>query len=135
MVTIAVATAVVQIFVREIYVGSKAAQQARQAGPREICIGPLAVVQPGEVLPLTGYSVNVPPNFWDSLKGGIDVLQNVAIQDGTPARVVFYGRRIHARGGLAWQIRVAVPIPAAHETEAIQLVRRFQTTILNDNAR
>ena len=130
-VAVTIAAAVVQIFVREMYVGSKAAQHARHMGPREICIGPVAVVQPGQTLPLTGYSVEVPPNFWDSLKGGIDVLQNVAIQAGAPAKVIFYGRRIHAKGGLAWQITVDVPIPAGHEAEAAQLVQRFHTTILS----
>ena len=131
-VAVTVAIAGVQIFVREIYVGSKAAQHARHMGPREICIGPLAVVQPGQTLPLTGYSVQLPPNFWDLLKGGIDVLQNVAIQEGKPAWIVFYGRRIQARGGLGRRIMVEVPIPAGHEDEAIQLVQRFHTTILAD---
>jgi len=134
-VALTVAITVVRNSVREMYVGSKAAQHARHMGPCEICIGPLVVVQPGQIIPLAGYSVDGPPDFWDWLKGGIDVLQNVAIQEGSPAKVIFYGRRMHGKGGLAWQIKVDVPIPTGHETEAAQLVQRFHTTILNDKAR
>ncbi len=132
-IAITVAIAVVQIFVRQMYTSSKAAQQARQAGPRKICIGPTAVVQPGQTLPLAGYSVQFLPNFWDPLRGGIDVLENAAIQEGSPARVTFYGRAMHGRGGLGTHIRVEVPIPAGHETEAAQLVQRFHTTILGED--
>lgn len=127
------AAAFVRIIVGQLYNSNQAAQQALQQGSRQICIGPLAVFLPGQSLALGGYSVQ-----GATIGGsGIDVLEGVAVQDGTPVKLVFTGRKlggIGMRGSLTLgaPMFIDVPIPAGHETEAAELVKRFQTMILED---
>jgi len=121
------AMAFVSIIVGQVNSRNQTAQYALQQDSHQICIGPLAVFLPGETLALGGYSAQGPTIG----STGIDVLQAVAVLDGIPTQVVFSGRQLAGRGALGARIRIEIPIPAGHETEAAQLVQRFHTTILN----
>ena len=129
----AVSLAAVIGYERLLYNRATQARVARQRGPRGICVGPLAIHLPGQVLPLGGYSVAPPTNSWDPLGAGIDVLQDVVISGASPARIRFTGYPITGRGGRGLRKVITVPVPRGREEEARRLAARFHSEILNSS--
>jgi hypothetical protein len=125
LLALAVATASVILFVRRFYLMASTAHLTRQHGPREICIGPLAVFQPGQVVPLAEYG-------GDEMVNGLSVLDDVRVITDAPAQICFIGRNLLGLKGVGPPITVKVPVPAGREAEAARLAQRFHAEILYD---
>ncbi len=119
--------------IRYIYCRAQAAHLRRQRGPAEISIGPLAVRLPGQTLPLAGYSVAPSPDAQDPLAAGMDVLEDVQVEQAEPLRIRFVGFPITSKGGPARRQVIVLPVPRGREEEARRLAARFHSEILDSS--